>query len=54
MEGESQPEKIAKAMICAWALWGNRNEVRMGGHRQSCGSSEQENSYTIGSGWSRS
>lgn len=34
MDGESSLEKIAKVVTCAWAMWGNRNEIRMGGQRK--------------------
>nr|POE88885.1 hypothetical protein CFP56_47438 [Quercus suber] len=35
MEEDSTPEKAAKVATYAWALWGNRNEVRVGGQRKS-------------------
>ena len=35
MEVESSPELVAKMATCAWVLWGNRNEIRMGGKRKS-------------------
>ena len=35
MEADSSPKKVAKAATCAWALWGNRNEVRLGCQRKS-------------------
>ena len=35
MEEDSTPEKVAKVATRAWVLWGNRNEVRMGGQRKS-------------------
>ena len=34
MEEDSTPEMAAKVATCAWALWGNRNEVRIGGQRK--------------------
>ena len=35
MEVESSPEVVAKMVTCAWVLWGNRNEIRMGGKQKS-------------------
>ena len=35
MEADSSPERVAKAATCAWALWGNQNEVKLGGQRKS-------------------
>lgn len=35
IEEDSTLEKAAKVATCAWALWGNRNEVRWGGKRRS-------------------
>ena len=34
MEEDSTSEKVAKVATFAWALWGNRNEVRIGGQRK--------------------
>ena len=31
MEKDSTPEKAVKVATCAWALWVNRNEARLGG-----------------------
>ena len=35
MEANSSPERVAKAATCAWALWGNQNEVKLGGQCKS-------------------
>lgn len=35
MEVESAPEVVARMVTCAWALWGNRNEIRQGGKQKS-------------------
>lgn len=35
MDEGSSLEKIAKLVTCAWAMWGNRNEIRMGGQHKS-------------------
>ena len=35
MEEDSTSEKVVKVATCAWAIWVNRNEVRMGGQRKS-------------------
>ena len=32
---ESSSKLVAKMVTCAWVLWGNRNEIRMGGKRKS-------------------
>ena len=34
MEAESSSELVAKMVTCAWVLWENRNEIRMGGKRK--------------------
>ena len=31
MEKDSTPKKAVKVATCAWALWVNRNEARLGG-----------------------
>ncbi|XP_030945884.1 uncharacterized protein LOC115970385 [Quercus lobata] len=35
MEEDSTSEMVAKVTTCAWALWGNQNEVRLDGQRKS-------------------
>ena len=34
MEEDCTPEKAAKVATCAWALWGNQNEVKLGGQHR--------------------
>ena len=34
MDEKSSPENLELLLTCAWALWGNWNEVRCGGKRK--------------------
>ena len=34
MDKKTSPENIELLLTCAWALWGNKNDIRHGGKRK--------------------